>query len=110
METSDEKFTKKGRTNQERQAIIEQWEASGKSKKEFCTEQGVNYYTLMSWLAPKKKKFRQVKSVKTIDRFSEVKLPLKSTSDLFARISVGKVSLDIFQPVSTDFLLRLLHA
>ena len=111
METNSENILRKGTTPHERQAIIMRWKESGKSKKEFCSENGINYYTLMSWLTPKKKhKAKQSKPIHAEESFSEVKLPSKFSSNIFARISFGKSSVDIFQPVSPDFLLRLLNA
>jgi len=111
MEANVEKITKKGTTTLERQAIIGRWKESGKSKKDFCSENSINYYTLMSWLTPKKKhKAKQSKPIQEEESFSEVKLPSKFSSNLFARISIGKTSVDLFQPVSSDFLRRILNA
>jgi len=111
MEANVEKITKKGTTTLERQAIIGRWKESGKSKKEFCIESGINYYTLMSWLDPKKKhRAKSLKREQPEERFSEVKLPQKSPAALFARISFGKTSVDLFQVVSPDFLRRILNA
>ncbi|MBK7968577.1 MAG: hypothetical protein IPK08_06375 [Bacteroidetes bacterium] len=55
MEAKEVKSTKRGISQQERQAHLNNWKISGKSKKEYCLEQGINYYTFMSWLTPKKK-------------------------------------------------------
>jgi hypothetical protein len=109
METSDGKMIKKGTSPEQREAFIVSWKESGKSKKEFCSESGINYCTFISWLTPQKKhKVKQIKSEPPAARFSEIKLPQKSSEVLFARLSLGKSSLDLFQPVSADFLKRLL--
>ena len=106
METNEVKVTKKGTTTQERQAIIERLRASGKSKKDFCSENNINYCTLISWLTPQKK--HKAKSSIQEHGFTEVKLPSKSTAELFARISFEKYSVELLQPVSADFLRSLL--
>lgn len=111
METSDGKIVKKGTSPEQREAIIVSWKESGKSKKAFCSESGINYCTFISWLTPQKKhKVKQSKSEPLDARFSEIKLPRKSSEVLFARISLGKSSLDLYHPVSPDFLLRLMNA
>jgi hypothetical protein len=109
METSEAKIAKKGTTSQERQTIIQRWRESGKSKKDFSNENNINYYTLMSWLTPPKKhKDKRTKSDLSGNQFSEIKLPPKSSESLFARIVTGKSSIELFQPVSPDFLRRIL--
>ena len=102
--------TKKGTSLPERQAIVQRWKESGKSKKDFCSENGINYFTLMSWLTPSKNKAKQLKPPPTAEGFSEIKLLQKISPNLFARISMGKSSVDLYQPVSPDFLVRLLTA
>jgi len=110
MEANEVKITKRSSSPQDRQAIIQHWKDSGKSKKEYCSENGINYYTLMSWLTPSKKhKLKQSKPEDPGERFSEIKLPTKSSEALFARISIGKTSVDLFQSVSPDYLRRLLN-
>ena len=110
MESDDAVVYKKGVSTQEKQALIESWKQSGKTKTIFCKERGVNYYTFMSWINPKK----QTKSYKTrmqkdVPAFTEVKIASSTPGNLFARISVGKTSVDLFQPVSSDFIRRLLQ-
>jgi len=106
METNEVKINKKGTTPHERQAIIERLQASGKSKKDFCTENNINYCTLISWLTPQKK--HKAKPSKQEQGFAEVKLPSKTLPELFARISFEKYSFELLQPVSADFLKTLL--
>ena len=106
MEQNELKITKKGTTSLEREAIIGRLHASGKSKKDFCIENNINYCTLMSWLTPQKK--RKSKLPKQERSFEEVNLLPQTTSDLFARISFEKYSVELLQPVSADYLRLLL--
>ncbi len=106
MESSKLKISKKGTTPQEREAIIVRLHASGKRKKDFCIENNINYCTLMSWLTPQKK--RKSKLPKQEQSFEEVKFLPQTTSDLFARISFEKYSVELLQPVSADYLRLLL--
>jgi hypothetical protein len=111
MEQTDATFIKKTYSLEEKQALIESWKQSGKSRMAFSKEHGINYHTLISWVAPKKKKQQiKVKRDNIPAVFSEVKMPPLNGSILFARISIGKTSIDLFQPVSSDFILRLLNA
>lgn len=111
MEQTDGTFIKKTYSLEEKQALIEGWKQSGKSRMAFSKEHNINYHTLISWVAPKKKKQQiKVKSVSIPAGFSEVKMPTLNGSILFARISIGKTSVDLFQPVSSDFIMRLLQA
>ncbi len=54
MEAKEVKSTKRGISQQERQAHLNNWKISGKSKKEYCLEQAL-YYTFMSWLTLKRR-------------------------------------------------------
>lgn len=107
METNEVKIIKKGTTLQERQAIIERLQASGQSKKDFCRENFINYCTLISWLTPQKKHKTKPTTLKE-QKFVEVKLPSKTSPELFARISFEKHVVELLQPVSADFLRSLL--
>ena len=106
MEPSEVNVTKKGTTPQEREAIIGRLQESGKSKKDFCIENNINYCTLMSWLTPQKK--HKSKLSKQEQRFEEVKILPQTTGELFARISFEKYSVELLQPVSADYLRLLL--
>ncbi len=111
MEAKEVKSTKRGISQQERQAHLNNWKISGKSKKEYCLEQGINYYTFMSWLTPKKKnKVVRSKPAPTVKGFSEVTLPIKSAGSPFARISYGKTAVEILHPVSPDFIRQLMNS
>ncbi|MBL0339748.1 MAG: transposase [Bacteroidetes bacterium] len=53
MEQTDATFIKKTYSQEEKQALIEGWKQSGKSRMAFSKEHGINYHTLISWVAPK---------------------------------------------------------
>ena len=111
MDQTDTTFIKKTYSLEEKQTLIESWKQSGKSRMAFSKEHGINYHTLISWVAPKKKKQQvKLKTERNQSGFSEVKIPTLNSSTVFARISIGKSSVDLFQPVSSDFILRLLNA
>ncbi|MBL0341660.1 MAG: transposase [Bacteroidetes bacterium] len=93
MEQTDGTFIKKTYSSEEKQTLIEGWKQSGKSRMAFSKEHGINYHTLISWVAPKKKKQQvKVKSDRIPPTFSEVKMPALNGSTVFARISIGKSS------------------
>jgi hypothetical protein len=50
------------RTKQEILALISQWQQSGQSKRVFCSEYQLNYYTFITWIHPKKKKKKKIRS------------------------------------------------
>jgi transposase-like protein len=111
MEAGEKRVLKKEYSPQQKASIIESWNQSGKSRMEFSREHGINYHTLIFWTTPKKKRSKELpKAEREQGGFSEVKLPPKSSDTLFARISFGQTSVDIFQPVNPDFLRRILHA
>lgn len=44
------------RTKEEKEAIYQEWQSSGLSKKEFCIQKSLNYQTFIWWFASKKRK------------------------------------------------------
>ena len=48
METENN-VQKSWRTREEKEELILQWQQSGKSRKEFCEENGISYNSLVSW-------------------------------------------------------------
>lgn len=106
MEPNEVKIIKKSTTPEERRAIIGHLQASGKNKKDICRENNINYCTLISWLTPQRK--RKSNLSKQEQRFEEVKLPPNSSSELFARISFEKYSVELLHPVSAEFIRSLL--
>lgn len=111
METGDTGIPKKEYTAAEKQALVASWKQSGQSMIAFSRTIGVNYHTFINWIKPKKqKKLIKAGSGKLVSGFSEIVLPASESGNLFARIAIGKTQLYLFQPVSADFLLRLLDA
>ena len=37
------------RTREQKEELIQQWQQSGKSRKEFCKEKGITYNSLVGW-------------------------------------------------------------
>ena len=84
------------RTREEKQALILQWQQSGKSRKEFCEESGIGYNSLVSWC--KEFRDRKVKS-----GFTEVKMT--PTISIFAQVHLpGGVKIDFYQPITAEFI------
>jgi hypothetical protein len=84
------------RTREQKQEIILQWQQSGKSRKEFCQEQGITYNSLVGWC-------KQFKDQKESSGFTEVKL--NQDSSLFAQIHLpGGIKIDFYQPIPADFI------
>lgn len=109
METNGVIISHRGHSAEEKQLLIESWKKSGKSRMDFSKERGINYHTFISWINPKKqKKFPKVKPVNVSSGFSEVKIASPVKGNLFAQIVFEKTQLNLYQPVSADFLKRLL--
>lgn len=89
---------KKGwRTREEKESIVRQWQASGKSRKVFCDENGIGYNSLVSWC-------KQLKDARPAG-FSQVKLSPTVTSELYAQAHFpGGIRIDFYQPFSSDFI------
>lgn len=94
---------KQSRTAEEIARLKQLWSESGKSKKQFTQEEGINYMTFIGWFSSKKKK-----AVGKKPGF----VPIKVSSEVikpFAEISFSKGHRVVFhQPVSADFLQTLL--
>lgn len=98
METEN-KIVKKGRSRAEKERLLLQWKESGKTRKEFCQEQGINYGTFATWprecITPSESAFKEIKLG-------------PSTQMLFAQVHYpGGIRMDFFQPVSSEFLRSL---
>lgn len=98
----NQKKTSTPRTYEETEHIKTQWKASGKSKKQFSAEQGINYMTFIGWFSRKKKEN------KTKPGF----VPVRLTNDIskpFAEISFPKGHRVVFhQAVSAEYLQLIL--
>ena len=98
METEN-KIIKKGRSRQEKEELLSQWKQSGKSRKEFCQEQGINYGTFVTWPHEYNRKVKA--------GFKEVKL-VQPAPSLFAQVYFPSgIRVDIFQQFSSDYFRSL---
>ncbi len=98
METKDN-VQKGWRTREQKEEIILQWQQSGKSRKEFCEQQGISYNSLVGWC-------KQFKDEKTSSGFTEVRV--KSDSGLFAQLHMPSgIRIDFFQSVPADYFQSL---
>src|SRR5689334_2459419 len=101
MESQDN-VQKGWRTREQKQEIILQWQQSGKSRKEFCEENGIGYNSLVGWC-------KQFKDHKTTSGFTEVKLNPESA--LFAQVHLpGGIKIDFYHPISADFIRSFLKS
>lgn len=92
---------KKWRTRQEKDELIAQWKQSGKSRKLFCIEQGLNYNSFVTWHKEQKAKS------KTEPGFSQV--VVQSGEKLVAQLHLpGELRIDLYQPLSAEFIRALL--
>jgi transposase-like protein len=99
----DTKNYQKRFTRAEIQELLTQCRQSGKSKKEFALENGIKYNTLINWYSQERQKVQPNKTV----QFSEIKLP--ESDSVFAELKTGnEITIRLYQPVSSDYLLSLL--
>ena len=98
MET--ENNVQKGwRTREQKEEIIQQWQQSGKSRREFCQEHQISYNSLVGWC-------KQFKDQKTSPGFSEVKI--QEVSGLYAQVHlVGGIRIDFFQALPVEYFRSL---
>ena len=90
---------KNWRTQAEKRAIISKWQESGKSRREFCEENGINYNSLVSWS-------KQLRDKKPSPGFVEVKM--ESPSSLFAQIHLPSgMKIDLYQPITAELFRAL---
>lgn len=76
MET-ETNVQKSWRTREQKEELILQWQQSGKSRKQFCQENGITYNSLVGWC-------KQFKDKKSSPGFAEVKV--NDYSGLFAQV------------------------
>ena len=102
MET--ENNVQKGwRTREQKEEIILQWQQSGKSRKEFCQEQGITYNSLVGWC-------KQFKDKKSSSGFLEVKVNTDSNPGLFAQVNLpGGIRIDFFHSLPVEYFQSLIR-
>ena len=101
METQNN-VQKGWRTREQKQEIILQWQQSGKSRKDFCQENGISYNSLVGWC-------KQFKDQPASSGFAEVKL--NPVTSLFAQVQLpGGIRIDFYQPLSPDFIQSFLKS
>ena len=100
METQDN-IQKSWRTREQKEEIIQQWQESGKSRKEFCEEHQVSYNSLVGWC-------KQFKDQKAASGFTEVKM--KEVSGLYAQVHLpGGIRIDFFRVVPVEYFQSLVR-
>jgi hypothetical protein len=90
-------------TKEQREEIVERWQASGKSKKVFAHEQGIKYVTFMSWIGK-----GQIKESLENPIHEFIPLQLSSTT-YFAELTFGEKKIIFHQPVSAQYLKIILR-
>lgn len=94
METKD-KVQNNRYSEEERQELILQWRQSGKSRKKFCEERSLNYYTFGTWHAKK----AEMKNAAT--GFTEIKM---QSGGLFAQMHLpGGIKIDFYHRVPVEY-------
>lgn len=94
MENQDN-VQKNWRTREQKEELILQWQQSGKTRKKFCEEQEINYYTFGTWCETKKEKpiassgFKEVKIQSTRSVFAQVHLPGGIKIDFYQSVPAG---------------------
>lgn len=89
------------RTREQKQELILQWQLSGKSRKEFCQEQGISYNGLVGWC-------KQLKDQKAKSGFAEVKI--EKDSSLFAQVHLPYgIKIDFYRAMPADYFQSLIR-
>ncbi len=102
METQNN-VQKGWRTREQKEEIILQWQQSGKSRKEFCQEQGISYNSLVGWC----KQFRDQAEIRG---FTEVKVNETTQAGLFARLHLPDgITIDLYQSVPAHYFQSLIR-
>ncbi|HRZ98849.1 MAG TPA: transposase [Paludibacter sp.] len=108
METNESIKSVKTYTTEEKRDLVERWKQSGLSMMAFSKQHGINYHTFVWWIKPKKNKAKsKVKPAVSTAGFSEIKMTTNRDAQLFARLTVGKVQIELFQPLHADYLKQL---
>lgn len=99
---ADEKYT--SRTKEQTQELIERWKQSGKSKKLFAQDNGINYMTFIGWFS------RDTKKKPSKEKPSFISVPMKTASgQLFAELHFKNgTRVSFYQPVGAEYFQSLL--
>lgn len=87
---------------EEKQQIIGQWKQSGLNRQAFCRANNLSYHTLIHWTR-KPRTRKQSKS----SEFIPIKIK-SGTETIFAQIETGGKRIQLYQPVTANFLKQLL--
>ena len=99
METN----SKKTFTDSQKQALIQEWRESGKTKLDFCKERDLKYFTFVNWSSDKKKTNKPVSA----SPFIPVKVSQNSDA-LFAQLKLRNGAVvNIYGPVEAAYLSAL---
>jgi hypothetical protein len=90
-------LNRKAFTQEEIEQLKAEWQQSGLSKKKFTEQQGIKYYTFISWFD---------RPVKAPGGFVPVKLHLDE--NLFAEILVNGKTIRFYQPFPPEYFSILL--
>ena len=89
------------RTREQKEELIQQWQQSGKSRKDFCQEHGISYNSLVGWC-------KQFKDQKANTGFAEVKI--EKDSSFFAQVHLpGGIKIDFYQSIPADYFQSLIR-
>ena len=108
METNESTKSAKSYSKEEKHNLVERWKQSGLSMMAFSKQVGINYHTFVWWIKPKKNKQKgKVRPPAVPPGFVELKINSHGEGKLFARLTIGKVQVDLFHPVQADYLKQL---
>jgi len=90
-------------TSDQKRNLISQWEESGKSKKQFAKENGLNYYTFAGWCYKEKRK----KSSQVNSGFSQVRISRSAVPFASIELSPGR-RLNFYHSLPMEYFQSLL--
>jgi hypothetical protein len=100
MENQDKVHKKRFSANEIEEFIL-QYQASGKNKRKFTQEKGLNYYTFGTWVDKANKKETSP------SRFKEIKI--QSATSMFAQVHLpGGIKIDFYQAVPATYFHSLI--
>ena len=88
-------------TSTEARGLLHLWQRSGKSKKQFAEENGLNYSTLVGW---------SNRFGKELGKPGFAQIALSSGRDLFAEVTAGSCTVRFYQPFPSTYFELLLKS